>query len=171
VRRRRPRVRQMRTLSKRAVVGAVVVALVVVGAFGAYGYSMAGGSGSGTAAASAETVALVTLTPGTATTDLYPGMAGDVAVSIVNSNTYRAFVGSLGLDVDRGRNGFSVDARHSGCGVAALAYTTQSNGGAGWFVPAGSRLDLDLPNAVELDTGAGSECQGATFTIYLVAAR
>ena len=145
---------------------AAIVALL--GAATAGAFWTVGGAGGGTV--SAETVASVTLTPGTATTDLYPGRSGDVAVSIANGNTYRAFVGSLALDTARGTNGFSVDGGHSGCDVAALSYTTQSNGGAGWFVPAGSTLDLDLVNAVDLATGAASECQGATFTVYLLAA-
>jgi hypothetical protein len=116
-----------------------------------------------------ETVASVTLTPGTSTTALYPGRSGDVALSIANSNTYRAYVGSLVLDTSRGTNGFSVSGGLPGCDPAALSYTTQSNGGAGWYVPAAGTLDLDLTNAIALGVGAASECQGATFVIYLVA--
>jgi hypothetical protein len=145
---------------------AAVVALLGAAAAAAFWT----GSGSGGGAASAETVASVTLTPGTATTDLYPGASGDIAVSIANGNSYQAFVGSLALDTARGTSGFSVDGGHLGCDVAALSYTVQSNGGAGWFVPAGSTLDLDLANAVSLATTAVSQCQGATFTVYLQAA-
>ena len=145
---------------------AAVVALIVAAAAGAFWTG--GGSGDGTA--SAETVASVTLTPGTTTASLYPGRSGDVAVSIANSNGYQAFVGSLTLDTARATNGFSVDSGHLGCDVAALSYTVQSNGGSGWLVPAGSTLDLDLANAVGLATTAVSQCQGATFTVYLRAA-
>jgi hypothetical protein len=148
------------------ICAAAIVALLGIATAGAFW--TVNGAGGGTV--SAETVASVTLTPGTATTDLYPGTSGDVAVSIANGNNYQAFVGSLALDTGRGTNGFSVDGGHSGCDVAALSYTTQSNGGSGWFVPAGSTLDLDLANAVDLATGAASECQGATFTVYLLAA-
>jgi hypothetical protein len=145
---------------------AAIVALLAAATTGAFW--TVGGTGSG--AASAEFVASVTLTPSTATSDLYPGRSGDVGVSIANGNTYQAFVGSLVLDTGRGTNGFSVDGGHSGCDVVALSFTTQSNGGTGWFVPAGSTLDLDLANAVSLDTGAASVCQGATFTVFLLAA-
>jgi len=145
---------------------AAVVTLLAAATAGAF-WTL-NGAGGGTL--SAETVAAVTLTPGTPVTDLYPGRSGDVAVSIANANTYQAFVGSLALDTGTGTNGFSVDSGHSGCDVAALSYTTQSNGGAGWFVPASSTLDLDLANAVSLGTGAASECQGATITVYLLAA-
>ena len=154
-------------LGKRGLaLGAGVVTVLLVAAAAA-AYSTLGGAGEGTV--SAETVASVTLTPGAATTDLYPGTTGDVAVSIVNDNTYRAFVGSLVLDTTQGTNGVSVSGGEPGCDPDALSYATQSNGGAGWFVPAGATLDLDLPNAVSLATDAASECQGATFVVYLLA--
>lgn len=153
-------------LKRRSTIAAAAV-VALLGAATAGAFWTVGGAGGGTV--SAETVAVVTLTPGIATEALYPGMSGDVAVSIANTNTYRAFVGGLALDTDRGTNGFSVDGGHSSCDVAALSYTPQSNGGAGWFVDAGSTLDLDLANAVDLATGAASACQGATFTVYLLA--
>jgi hypothetical protein len=143
-----------------------IVGLVAVAAAGAY-WTL-GGSGSGSVGI--ETVASVTLTPGTPTTDLYPGMSGDVAVSIANGNTFQAYVGSLVLDASQGTNGFSVIGGLPGCDPSALSYTVQSNGGAGWFIPAGGTLDLDLANAVDLGTGAATECQGATFVVYLLAA-
>lgn len=142
-----------------------IVALLAAGVAGAF--LTLGGAGSGSA--SVETVASVTLTPGTSATELYPGRSGDVALSIANSNTYRAYVGSLVLDTSRGTNGFSVSGGLPGCDPAALSYTTQSNGGAGWYVPAAGTLDLDLANAIALGVGAASECQGATFIVYLLA--
>ena len=158
----------MSPLSRRIAIGAVLAALVI-GVVGAHAYWTTGGSGAGSATAGAATNNL-TLTPGTATTSLYPATSGDVALSIANGNPYVALVGSLALDTGRGTNGVSVDGGHSGCDVAALSYTTQTNGGAGWFVPAGSTLSLDLANAVSLGTGADSACQGATFTLFLLAA-
>lgn len=155
-------------LTKRALTIGVAAIVAALAAATAGAFWTLRGAGEGTV--SAETVASVTLTPGTATTDLYPGRSGDVAVSMANGNTYRAYVGSLVLDAGRGTNGFSVDGGHSGCDVAALSYAPQTNGGAGWFVPAGATLDLDLTNAVDLGIGAASDCQGATFTVYLLAA-
>lgn len=142
-----------------------IVGLVAATAAGAYWTLRGSGSGS----ASIETVASVTVNPGTATTELYPGASGDVAVSISNGNTFRVFVGSLVLDTSRGTNGFGVVGGGSGCDPAALSYTLQTNGGSGWFVPAGGSVDLDLPNAVDLATSADSDCQGATFVVYLLA--
>lgn len=159
----------MNTLSrKRGLTVGVGMVVALIAAAAAGGFWTVHGAGDGTV--SAETVASVTLTPGTATTDLYPGRSGDVALSIANSNTYRAYIGSLVLDTSRGTNGFSVSGGQPGCDPAAVSYTTQSNGGAGWFVPVGSTLDLDLTSAVDLSTDAASECQGATFIVYLLAA-
>ncbi len=141
--------------------------LVLLGAVRAPAFWATEGSGTGTAAV--ETVAEVRLTPGTPTTALFPGGSGDVAVTIVNDNTYQAFVGSLVLDTSRGANGFSVSGGQPGCDPAVVSYTAQSNGGAGWFVPADSTRVLDLANAVNLSTAAASECQGATFVVYLLA--
>ncbi len=148
------------------VLGLVAVVAACASAVGAALWS---GPGSGSGSLPVETVSAVTLTPGSPTTALYPGTSGDVAVSIVNGNTYRAYIGSLVLDTTQGSNGFAVTGGQPGCDPAALTYTTQSNAGAGWFVPAGSTLDLDLPNAIALDTSAASECQGATFIVYLLA--
>lgn len=153
---------------KRLSTIALAAAVALLGSAAAFAFWTGGGSGGGTASAAA--VASVTLTPGTTTASLYPGRSGDVAVSIANGNSYQAFVGSLALDTTGGTNGFSVDSVHSGCDVTALSYTVQSNGGAGWFVPAGSTLNLDLANAVGLATTAVWQCQGATFTVYLQAA-
>jgi hypothetical protein len=152
---------------RRLALGAGVV--VALGAAAAV-IAMWSGPGTGSGTLPAETVSAVTLTPGTPTTALYPGTTGDVAVSIVNDNTYRAYIGSLVLDTTQGSNGFGVTGGQPGCDPAALSYATQSNGGAGWFVPAGSTLDLDLANAITLDTSVASECQGATFVVYLLAA-
>jgi hypothetical protein len=99
------------------------------------------------------------------------GSAGSQAgtVSVVNGNPGRIVVGSLLLDTGQGTNGFSVDGGHSGCNLAALGYTTQTNGGAGWSVAGSSTLPLDLSGAVSLSTSAVSACQGAQVTVYLQA--
>jgi hypothetical protein len=76
-------------------------------------------------------------------------------------------VGSLALDTSQGTGGFAVDAAHSGCAVSALAFTTQTNGGAGWTVPGSGSLPVTLTAAVSMSTSAGNACQGATFTVYL----
>ena len=145
-------------------VAAVTVACVVGTAVGWWG-----GPGSGSGSAAILVPANLTLAPATPTTPLYPGAGGDVAVSIANPNPFPVDVSSLELDATQGDAGYAVDATHvgAGCVSAGLTYTTQDNAGAGWTIPAGSSLDLDLDGAVTLDTASGSACQGATFTIYL----
>jgi hypothetical protein len=111
----------------------------------------------------------VTLGPATPTTPLYPGRAGDVAVVVDNPNPHQVFIGSLALDPAQRDDGFAVDGAHGGCDVDELSFDTQTNGGAGWFVPAGASVALDLTDAVAMTTSAASDCQGATFTVFLKA--
>jgi hypothetical protein len=151
-------------VSRRAAIAVVAVAAAVLAGSAAGRWSA---SGSGTGSTSAGSAAVVTLSPGPPSGALFPGQSADVAVSIANPNAHRVFVGSLVLDTVQGTGGFAVDAGHAGCDLAALSYATQTNGGAGWFVAAGSSLDLQLSNAVSLGTGAASACQGASFTVYL----
>lgn len=149
---------------RRAVVAVMAVAAAgLAGGAAAYWLVM----GNGSTGTQAGTVSAVSLSPATTSTLLLPGGTADVAVSIDNGNPGRVFVGSLLLDTGQGTNGFAVDGGHSGCNLAALGYTTQSNGGAGWFVAGSSTLPLDLAGAVSLTTAAVSACQGAQITVYL----
>ena len=143
----------------------LVVALVAAG--GAFAYYSSTGSGSGSA--SVGTPAELTITAATPGTGfLYPGGSGEVDATISNPNTLSVRVNSLVLD----SAGISADAGHSGCDTSALHYATQNNGGLGWDVPAkvgatDGSLDVELADAISMDTDAANECQGATFTIYL----
>ena len=125
-------------------------------------------AGSGSASASVTNPDPVTLAPGSATGFLYPGTSADVSLTIANPNPFSVNVPSLVLDAGQGPGGFGVDSGHSGCGLSALSYTTQTNGGAGWTVPANATSwPLDLANAVSLSTAAATDCQGATFNVFL----
>jgi hypothetical protein len=131
--------------------------------------------GSGTRAAGTGTTVAVTLSPATPTAALYPGGQADVVLTITNSNTSQVRIGSLASDTARGTSGFSVDASHTGCVLSTLGFTTQTNGTTGWTVPAKAgatdgTLPVTLTNAVAMGLSAVSACQGATFTVYLVAA-
>jgi hypothetical protein len=155
-----------------AVLGVLLVLLGIPVGGVAWSYWSAGGSGTGTGANG--TLAAVSLTPGSPAAGLYPGGSTDVVLTATNSNASAVKIGSLLLDTGQGTGGFSVDGGHSGCSVAALGYTTQSNGGAGWSVPArvgvvNGTLSITLTNALVLTAAAASACQGATFTVYLVA--
>lgn len=150
----------------------VLVPSVLVAAVGAsaFAYWSAGGAGNGHGS-TAATVA-VTLSPGIATPDLRPGGEGNVVLLVSNPNSSVAQIGSLALDVTQGDEGYAVDAAHSGCGLMALDYTTQTNGGAGWAVPPASggddgTLAVTLPDALAMTADAADACQGAALTVYL----
>jgi hypothetical protein len=154
----------------------IVIAVVIVGIGGAgvaYAYWSAGGSGSG-AGATGTTVPL-TLSSGTPSAGLLPGASSDVVLTITNTNTSSVKVTSLALDTTQGTGGFSVDSGHSGCALTALSFGTQTNGGAGWTVPGkvgavNGTLTVTLSSALAMSVSAANACQGATFTVYLVAA-
>lgn len=137
----------------------------------AYAYWNGTGTGSGTGA-TATTVAL-TLSPGTPSAALYPGGQANVVLTANNPNYSIVTISSLSLNTAQGTGGFSVDGGHSGCSVAALSYTTQTNAGSGWTVPArvgavNGSLTITLTNALAMSSAAADACQGATFTVYLV---
>jgi hypothetical protein len=129
-------------------------------------------SGSGSAAASVTSADPVTISAGTPTVYLYPGMSADVSLRITNPNSFPVNVPSLVLDTGQPDNGFDVDGSNPGCVLSALSYPNlQSNAGPGWTVPGtnapNNYLDVDLSDAVHLSTAAASECQSLTFKVYL----
>jgi len=74
---------------------------------------------------------------------------------------------SLALETTQGTGGFTVDGAHAACGVASLTFTTQTNGGVGWTIPASGSSVLSLANSLSMNTNAANACQGASFTVYL----
>lgn len=160
-----------RTFRRRRVRALAAAAATLLMAGSAFGFWTASGSGSGSGGATSPVA--VSVSPGATGGWLYPGGATDVALQISNPDPYRVRVGSLSLDTGQGSGGFDVDGAHGGCAVSALSFTTQSNGGAGWSVPASvgstdGSLAVDLTNALAMSTGAAGACQGATFTVYLL---
>ena len=114
------------------------------------------------------------MTPGTASAQLYPGGSATVTTVAANSNPYPVHIRSLSLDPTTGSNGFEVDGGHATCDLSALSYTFQNNDGNGWTVPpkAGDTdgtLPINTPSAVGMGIGASDACQGASFTVHLVA--
>lgn len=148
-----------------------VATLVLLGT-GASAFWSGSASGSGSAdTAGSEPVSLA---PGRPATALSPGASADVVTTVSNPNSVSLRIGSLTLDTDQGTDGFSVDPGHASCGVSALSFSTQSNGGAGWTVPGrvggvAGTASVTLTDAVGLDADAADACQGATFFVYLAA--
>jgi len=161
------------TPRRRLVLLAVLLVILGIPVGGvAWSFWTAGGSGTGSGAN--NTLTAISLSPGTPTATLYPGGSTNVVLTAPNTNTAAVRIGSLSLDTSQGTGGFAVDAGHSSCSVAALTYTTQSNGGAGWTVPkkvgaVNGTLAITLSNALSMSGTAANGCQGATFTVYLVA--
>ncbi len=158
---------------KRGTSVAVAAAIVVAVGGAAEAVWTAGGGGTG----DADSAALlpVALSSGTPVTPLFPGGQIDVQVTVTNPNDANAKIESIALDASQGAGGFAVDAGHAGCILSTLSFTTQTNGGAGWTLPprvgaVDGTLDITLPNALSMSTSAANACQGATFTIYLMAA-
>lgn len=118
----------------------------------------------------------ITFSPGVPTAELSPGHAAGVAIVTHNSNSYFVHITAMGLDTDDvAIPPIAVDSGHSGCDVAALSFSRQTNGGQGWDVPpkiAGTDgvLSLDLSSAITMSAGAANACQGASFAVRLVAA-
>ena len=148
----------------------VVLAVPIADAANAYWNGSGGGAGSGTTG----TTLAVTLSPGTPAAGLYPGGQANVSLVMSNPNASPVRVGSLALDTGLSPTGFVVDTGHSGCDVSALSFTTQTNGGAGWNVPAkvgavNGTLTVTLTNALAMGVAAADACQGASYTVYLAA--
>lgn len=146
----------------------VAGALILVGPAAGRWSPGPGSKGTGKALV-ASGIVVVTISQLATTSSLYPTgtPGGDVALRLTNPTTPAFKFSRLMLDTTRGTLGFAVDAAHAACTVSSLSFTTQTNGGIGWTVPAKGTLDVHLANAITLATSAPNACQGATFTVYL----
>jgi hypothetical protein len=152
----------------------VIIAAVLVLGLAAGAVAFWAGSGHGNAQTRVGDPLTLVLGPGVPTAQLAPGGSANVAVVATNPNPYTVHFATLGLDTGRGSGGFDVDAGHGGCNVATLAFVPQDNAGAGWTVPprAGGTdgaLPVNMADALTMSGSAANACQGAIFTVYLVA--
>jgi hypothetical protein len=157
-----------------AILGISAVLALVVLPVGGIAVAYWGGTGGGTGTSATGDVVPVALTVGTPPANLRPGATSHVVLTATNSNASPVRITTLTLDTAQGTGGFAVDAGHSGCNVNVLSFTTQTNGGAGWTIPArvglvNGTLGITLNNAIGMSASAANACQGATFTVYLVA--
>jgi hypothetical protein len=83
-------------------------------------------------------------------------------VAVTNPNAYGVHVAALVLDTTAGTGGFSANA--AGCGLTFVPAT------AGWDIPAGATIDLDLRNSLAMATSAPGSCQGLAVQVHLKAA-
>jgi hypothetical protein len=161
--------RAVRSHARGLTVAAAIVAGLIAGAVGYWT-----GAGAGSAATTLDNPQALTLVPGNPSTQVSPGAGSDVATVVSNPNPYQVQISSISLDTGQGTGGFGVDGPHSGCDLATLGFTTQTNGGSGWTVPAmvdatpGS-LSISMAGALTMGTGASDACQGGSFTVHLTA--
>jgi hypothetical protein len=157
-------VRRARTL---ALLLAVAVGTIVTPSALAYWR----GISSGSAATTLPAPIALTLTVGTPMTTLVPGASSDVALFLGNPNSSVVHVTTIAAAAT---TPIAVDAAHSGCTVASLSFSSQTNGGLGWNVPAkvgttDGALSVDLASAISMTSSAPNACQGATITLSLIA--
>jgi hypothetical protein len=156
-------------MARQIVAAAILVVLVAV----ALAYWTGAGSGAGTT--TLDNPQALTLSPGTPSTNVSPGASAAVATVASNPNLYTVHITSISLDTAQGTGGFAVDGGHSGCVLSTLGFTTQTNGGSGWTVPAkvgstNGSLSIQMTSALTMSAGAADACQGASFTVHLAAA-
>jgi hypothetical protein len=157
-------------MSRKRLVGLAVSAVLGVSVAGVAAYAAWTVNGSGSGTASATSAVALTLSGGTPQSALYPGGAADVDTSVQNSNPFPVHISSIAIDTTQGTSGFSADAGHSNCNVASLSFTTATNGGNGWDIPANSSADVDMQSAIAMSGAANDSCQSASFTVFLTAA-
>jgi len=141
----------------RSTAAFVVIAGAFVGATAASAYFTSAGAGSGQAGVGTLSVT-VSATTGTPSTPLIPGATGDVALQVVNPNSF-----AVTLKTVTGNGTITADAGHPACSPTGVTYTDQS--ALSINVPANSTTPVALAGAASMSTLSASGCQGATFTI------
>jgi hypothetical protein len=91
-----------------------------------------------------------------------------VVVLATNSNAFAVHIGTLALLTTQGAGGFTVANGATSC---ALSFASQTNGGAGWTVPASGSLSITLSGALGMGLSADNSCQNQAVSVYLAADR
>ena len=159
--------------------GLLIAAVAAIGLVaGALAYWV--GPGSGTATTIVPSPEQLVVGEGTPQASLAPGRDASVALVTTNPNPYFVTIDALDLDTtaEDGVAGFEVDTGHSGCDLSALHFVPQPPPigifGPGWRVPpkvadTDGVLAIELAGALTMDADADNACQGADFTVHLVA--
>jgi len=143
-----------------ATAAAVVVTSMVFAAW------TSNGTGSATTkAGSSSALSTVDASASTSAT-LYPGVDGDVKLTISNPNPFAVRVTNVSLN---GTNSdITPDGSHSGCDPTGVSFTNQT--GLSIDVPGKSggtngSATATLTGAASMSNASVNACQGATFTI------
>jgi hypothetical protein len=158
-----------RLLTKAPRILLIAIAISLGTAAGALAYWQ--GTGRGTATTVLADAQALSFSPGTPTSELYPGGTATVAVVVTNPSPYFVQISSIVLAAGDAQP-FGVDAGHGGCGLSTLTYVPQNENGAGWRIPprAGvtdGTLTINMAAAIQMNGAAANACQGANFTVHL----
>jgi hypothetical protein len=150
-------VRREKKDRKKRVIGlfAWTLALVLPAGIGV-GYAGWGSSGTGSGEAKATTAVSLTVAPGAASSQLYPGATGDVKFSVTNPNTYPVTV--------TGWTAASVTGTDkAGCTAAHFTLNTGTIAAPG--VAAGATSTVTVTGGIAMTAAAPDACQGAAVTV------
>jgi hypothetical protein len=155
-----------RVVSRRALIGLTACLAVLAVAGLVFAAWLTSGSGSGYAkAGSSQALSTVDASASTSAT-LYPGVTGDVTITVSNPNPFPVRVTSVSLN---GTNAdIAPDSGHASCSPTGVSFTNQT--GLSIDVPAQSggtngTATATLTGAASMSNASANGCQGATFTI------
>jgi hypothetical protein len=146
----------LRKLGRKAMVVTVILGGLIGGSVALAAW-VATGSGNGYAKATSAADLSTVDASGATTAQLYPGVSGDVVITIHNPNPYpvrvTAIDGSGAITSDQGA---ACDAS------TGVTFTDQTGT---WDVAASGNQQVTLTGAVSMDNTSDTTCQGALFTI------
>lgn len=156
-----------RFVTRKKFAAAAGVSALALGGLVAYAAWTTSGSGTGTV--SARTASALIVGDGHSSTTLYPTGKGDLVVTLQNTNAYNVNVTSIaqGALVAGSASPVAVSDNTSGaCNTASVTFTPPA---VNFVIAANSTTTLTLHNAVSMDASANDGCQGATFTVPVIA--
>jgi hypothetical protein len=153
---------------------AAATAATAIGVGGVIAYAAWTSSGAGVGTVSARSASALVVADATTATTLYPTGKADLVVTLTNSNAYKVSVSAITLGALASGSptaaAISADGSHSTCNVASVTYTAPTIALDSIVVGAnGGTYTVTLHNAVAMDNSANDNCQGATFTVPVVA--
>jgi len=146
-----------------AAAGAATLATAGIVAYAAWTTS-----GSGTGSVAARHAAALIVGDGQTSTTLYPTGKADLVVTLQNTNDYNVEVTSIaqGALVSGSPSPVSVSDNHNGCTASTVTFTPPT---VDFVIGANTTYTLTLHNSVAMSNSAEDACQGATFTVPVIA--
>jgi hypothetical protein len=157
-----------RFITRRKLAAAAGVTAVGLGGMIAYAAWTTSGSGSGTV--SARSASALVVADGHVSNTLYPNGTADLVVTVNNPNAYNVNVTSIvqGALASGSATTAAISDNAGGCTASTVTYTPPA-GGVNFVVGAGATYTVTLHNVISMSNGAEDACQGATFTVPVIA--